>query len=173
MKFPKINLPQTDKRVLVIAFSFLFLIGVIVYNSIQLNALTQKIADQQEQYEQDRIERSADNTKLQKQNAELNKKTIFLANRGLYYSKCIARLISKYTIDQRPITIKNLYKCEVRAGDGTERLQNFTPSPPEPKDPKQPKGNDGDDTKNRDEDNPEPDSEPFCLPFNLICLETD
>lgn len=57
----------------------------------------------------------AQNKELSKQNGILLDRTIFLANRNIYYSKCIAGLFSEYTQTGRPIVVTKISKCETKS----------------------------------------------------------
>jgi len=50
--------------------------------------------------------------KNQKNIQAIGEDVIFLADRGIFYNKCVARLFVEYTQDQQPIELENLTKCD-------------------------------------------------------------
>lgn len=42
----------------------------------------------------------------------LSEDIVFLSDRGIFYDKCMLRLIAEYTRTQRPIRIENVTKCD-------------------------------------------------------------
>lgn len=53
---------------------------------------------------------------------------IFLADRNMFYTKCVSDLIAKYTQTLAPITIDSLYDCQLTIDNGRSSHQPFMPT---------------------------------------------
>lgn len=66
--------------------------------------------------------------KLGEVNKKLIEENVYLADRGIFYSKCIARIIAEFTQNTSdPITIEDISKCDFEAR-GKKFTQSFEPT---------------------------------------------
>ena len=108
-------------------------IGVCIFLMLAMSYLTLVKIESQQRPLTDTSQRLeelvAQNKELSRQNGVLLERTVYLADRNIYYSKCVARLFSQYTQTQQPIKIDNIFKCELSPqGSGVNSAPSNTPS---------------------------------------------
>jgi hypothetical protein len=104
----------------------LFLYGVILLGFVFLTIVGLSMIAQSRQQSAQIEALTKENKKITLQNQKLSHTTIELADRNIYYSKCIALILARFTQNPTiPIKIRDITKCEVEAGRVGREIQSI------------------------------------------------